>query len=85
MDSPLALSPHLLARLDQDQAAVDDLLHTARQHLAGDCAHPAVCGADDIGHVMRMVRPDITRRILAAAIIRLAQTETATIHKGDST
>lgn len=73
MDDPQP-APAITARDDQDDAAIAELLTVARQHLTGCCAHPHVCGADDVyRHARDRALP---ARLLGVAIMRLAQPST---------
>lgn len=75
MDDPQP-APAITARDDQDGAAIAELLTVARQHLTGCCAHPHVCGADDVyRHARDRALP---ARLLGVAIMRLAQLEPST-------
>lgn len=67
-------APAVTARDDQDGAAIGELLTVARQHLTGCCAHPHVCGADDVyRHARDRALP---ARLLGVAIMRIAAVHT---------
>lgn len=65
--------PQLIAQLDQDNAAVDDLVRQVQAHWA-NCFLAGECPGDDVVLYLADRSPAQRTQLLIAALVRLAQT-----------
>lgn len=68
-----ALSPVAQAEIVVDQSVVGELVESATEHHAIDCAFPDVCPGDAVTHVIHHeMSGGEARRLLALAVAELA-------------
>jgi hypothetical protein len=68
------LPPHLIQRMDQEDARIADIVRNIRQHLTDGCDIPEFCiGADQFWALADMDCADCGG-LLRAALVRLART-----------
>jgi hypothetical protein len=68
------LEPHRLARLDQWNAMLDQLVAHAARHWAEECVKPVgTCIGGGVADELDQLQPVVTEMLLELAIVRLAQ------------
>lgn len=82
MTAPSGPPPHLVAQVDQDQAALSNLVRIVRRHHRLDqCAWPEQCTGRRVRNALYDASPERLEALLTAAILRLTNTN----QKGPST